>query len=257
MKRILLIALPVVFAFGLVAIGAAGQNKPGTIPTVYLRVNIESVDSLNLSSQIQSDGLGLYEDGFRGISAFFNGDGELIFRIDPKTSARRVWFAYPPPYDGIDVQPPTAPHPPVSGFYADATSLLTTVAVRRDGTYVPLQNLKVDSLLGPVTECVQLQWGYTDTSKTFWSHNFHRPQSATSSIDVSQTSYGLVECKASDANGNCVTWEVEPKADDASLQCESNGSVPGLARLIDTPVRAARNNSGLYLMPFKLTLYRK
>ncbi len=256
MKRTLFGVLSFVFCLWYVVIGASAQ-KPGTVPTVNLRVNIESVDSSNVTSQIQSDGLGLYENGTKGISAFFNSDGELIFRIDPKTSTRRVWFDYSSPYDGIDVQPPTTPNSPLSGFYADSTSLLTTVAVRRDGTYVPLQSLRVNPLLGPTTECVQLQWGYTDAAKTFWSHNFHRPQSATSSIDVSQTSYGVVTCTAADANGNCVMWEVEPKADNASLQCESNGSVPGLARLIDRPVRSERNNSGLYLMPFKLTLTRK
>jgi hypothetical protein len=52
-------------------------------------------------------------------------------------------------------------------------------------------------------------------------------------------------------------WEVEPKADNDSLQCGLNGTVPGLSRLIDTPARGVREDAGLYVLPFKLTLTRQ
>ena len=257
MKRRIVSIFMLVLCCALANAGATSQNKPGTTPTIPLRVIIEPLDSTRVATAITADREEYYENGAKGISAFFNSEGELIFRIDPKTSARRVYFSYPTPYGGIDLQPPLTPTTPTPGLYADAASLLTTVAVRRDGTYVPLQNLKANPLLGTVSECVQLQWGYTDAAKTFWSHNFHRPQSATTDIDVSQTSYGVVTCKAVNGSGNCELWEVESKADSESLQCEGNGTVPGLARLIDRPVRGERNNSGLYVMPFKLTLQRK
>jgi len=250
MKRRMSMVVAFAFCLGLAAIGASAQGKSAATPTVYLNVTIWPTGPSDTGIQGDaSDGTGAYLHGSKGISAFFNGDGELIFRIDPKTSARRVWFRYPSPYEDL----PTSANHPTSGLYADATSLLTTVAVRRDASYEPLQNL---SVLGTTTECVQLQWGYSDAGKTFWSHNFHRPQSA-GTIDVNQTSYGVVTCTAADVNGKCVMWEVEPKADSGSLQCAGNGTVPGLARLIDTPARGQRNDSGLYFLPFKLTLVRK
>jgi hypothetical protein len=234
---------------------AQAQGKPGSTPGVALELTLLPVGDTGIVGD--ADGSVPYRHGQKGITVQFNSDGELIFRIDPKVTTRRVCFKYPEPYEALPAGAQAPPSGPYGGWvcHADATSLLTTVAVSRDSTvmpaFVPLQNLTLDR---PV-ECVQLQWGYTDASKTFWSHNYHRPQSAVT-IDVTETAYGVVTCTAADGTGRCAMWEVEPRVGSGGLQCGAEGGIDGLARLIDRPARGDRNDSGLYVLPFKVILKR-
>lgn len=227
-KFSLLLILSLVLIACFLTTSTPGQ-KPGTSPPVRLRMTIEASDSSGNACKICADPLGDYVDGVDGVSAAFGKYGFLVVTMH-SPSSRTVTFDYS--FPGNPPPPPALPvvDPKITTYKA----------------FDPFTNPQ-DMSYG-MTQCMPFGWAYNNGAEIGRNIGFQFGP------NVGGSSYAIITCTAADNTGQCIQWNMEPKADGT---CNPVASVAGITDTVSGKGNKSTSfNRGLYTMPFKLTLKR-
>jgi hypothetical protein len=245
MKRTYLLSLGLSLCLGLVAITTSAKSaaqKPVKIAAVPLAVTIENLGPTG--PFIQSDcwetpgQLCPYVNGQDGVEANIDGGGNLIFYAQARRrgALRRVYIDYgnPPQISPLSSPSEGAPAVPQADYQDDGHVVTWPTS---GAPYTPPQNMTIGQ-----EQCIGLAFTYT-VNGTSWRNNYRYRNNFPPQSNFA--SYAVIT--RIDDN----TWEVEPKLS----SCNDGNQM--LAEVTSLPSSGVLVTSGLYQLPFKLTLRRK
>jgi hypothetical protein len=222
---------PAMIAAVLVTLGPTSANGQGGKPPKLAAVPLSVIVDDDTAMRITGDGLP-YEHGVAGTQANIDQYGHLIILF-----GRGVSFDYGTTTAGV---------PPSGSFSGSYISTLNFSG--RIDTGLPLQRMEAGT-----SQCIQLNWQFTDASGVLWRNGFHRDRDLP---DQDGTSFAVVTYEGGGV------WTVEPR----TFTCPSSSdegpytNPANQARVFSqTKYRAGwvYTDAGMHTLPFRLVLTAK
>ena len=206
-------------------VAVAEASKPGSLPTISLRVTVNDATGNNITS----DGGGDYINGTQNVQAIIDQYGTFVFNTlsasNPNILATRwVIYNFNNPVDPANTYRPSPSITKNYHFSTGGSSFGTN-------PFIPLQNLGVNG--NPATECIYMGNGISNSTTT-WKVSFHK---GLEDVANSPTAFAVV------TRVNTTQWTITPMG-----TCSPNSNVAALRNNADNTLY------GYYNIPFSFTL---